>query len=325
MDNTIIQQGRFTQGATAANVTLQIRSDVDWIKVYNQTVLEAAGGGNGAEFYFQRGMTNGTGWKYVKEATIGALVPSALAANTGFFLVDSSVQGTAATIVSTGITNATPPVVTVGSTATLATGDVVRVTTSTGALNLSGIDYTINVINGTTFGLTYMVAAGTATAANINKVNFDPLYYPRRRVISAITLGATTVVKMTVTHGYVVGQLVRLNIPATSGTVELNGVTGAITAISTANNTITLNIDSTGFTTFVFPAAAAVPFTPAEVVPVGEDTASALTAGTDILSDATINQGFIGVTMIAGALAPAGAANSTSYWIAGKSFSVNNQ
>lgn len=327
MDNTIIQQGRFTQGATAANVTLQIRSDVDWIKVYNLTGITQATADLGAEFYFQRGMTNGTGIVTTKLGTVAndPLTMGALAANTGFFLVDSSTQSTAATLVSTGITNATPPVVTVGSTATLATGDVVRVTSSTGALNLSGIDYTINVINGTTFGLTYMVAAGVATAANINKVNFDPLYYPRRRVISAITTGATTLVKMTVTHGYIVGQLVRLNIPATSGTVELNGLTGTVTAIDTVNNTITLNIDSTGFTAFVFPAAADVPFTPAEVVPVGEDTAAALTAGADILSDSTINEGFIGVTLVAGNASPAGPANSTSYWVAGKSFSVDNQ
>lgn len=35
MDNTIIQQGKFT--STGANVTLQLRADTDWVKVYNYT------------------------------------------------------------------------------------------------------------------------------------------------------------------------------------------------------------------------------------------------------------------------------------------------
>lgn len=323
MDGTIIQQGTFTQPATAADVTLQIRSGVDWIRVYNQTVLAAAGGGNGAEFYFQLGMTDGTGLKYVKEATIGALVPSALAANTGFFLVDSSSQALGPAIAITGITNAAPPVVTVASTASLATGNIVRITGTTGALNLGGRDYSITVLNGTTFSLTYMVAPGSAaTAGSLQLVKYYPLYYPRRNIIASITKAATAVIKFVATHQYTAGQAVRLNIMPGSGMPEMDGLIGNILSVDLVNNTITVDIDSTAFTAYAFPLTGAVPFTPSNAVPVGEDTALALSLGGDILAGATINQGYIGVLLKAGALSPAGAANSTSYWVAGKSFNT---
>jgi hypothetical protein len=55
MENTIIQQGRFT--STGAAKTLQIRSDIDWMKIYNVTV--AAGAQTtavGVEYYWQKGM-----------------------------------------------------------------------------------------------------------------------------------------------------------------------------------------------------------------------------------------------------------------------------
>lgn len=328
MDNTIIQQGRFTQGATAANVTLQIRSDVDWIKVYNLTAITQGAADLGAEFYFQRGMTNGTGIVTTKLGTQAndPLTIGALAANTGFFLVDSSVQTNTSPIAITAVSTATPPVVSTGTTTGLAAGDVIRLSTVAGAPQFGGIDFTIDTITAnTSFRLPYASTLAVAgTTGFWRKINFDPLYYPRRRFMTTVTAGATTVVKMSVTHGYTVGQLVRFIVPAAYGMVELNNLTGAITAIDTVNNTITVNIDSSGFTTFAFPAAAAVPFSPAEVVPVGEDTAVALNANTNILDDATINEGYIGVTLVAGNASPAGPANSTSYWIAGTSFSVSN-
>ena len=40
-----------------------------------------------------------------------------------------------------------------------------------------------------------------------------------------------------------------------------------------------------------------MPFTYAEIIPVGEDTATALAFGTDILADSTINQGFNGIIL----------------------------
>src|SRR5690606_1375812 len=87
-------------------------------------------------------------------------------------------------------------------------------------------------------------------------------------------------------------------------------------------NTITIDIDTTGFTAFAFPLTAAPGSTPAQVVPMGENTAQALALGADILGDATRNDAVFGIQLVAGTGSPAGVANDVIYWVAGKSFKV---
>lgn len=64
---------------------------------------------------------------------------------------------------------------------------------------------------------------------------------------------------------YISGQLVRLNIPYDFGMFQANNLNGTILTIGDA--TLTLNIDSTGFDTFVIPSATASQ--PATVAPAG--------------------------------------------------------
>lgn len=68
-------------------------------------------------------------------------------------------------------------------------------------------------------------------------------YQPRRFVIDDITLGLTTLVTTTVNHDYVIGQLVRLIIPAQFGSYQLNEVEGYVVSIPSANQ-VEINIDS---------------------------------------------------------------------------------
>ncbi len=76
--------------------------------------------------------------------------------------------------------------------------------------------------------------------------------------------------------------------------IEIDELLGNITAVSTANNTITVDIDSSAFTTFAFPtsatAAAGVEFP--QIIPVGQ-TANETYANT--LEGATDNQSFTGI------------------------------
>lgn len=335
MDNTIIQQGRFTSDGTAK--VLQIRSDIDWMRVLNFTIADAdQTTAVGVEYYWQRGMASDTGIEYKKSnAAAAANLTDALASG-GFTLLDSSVQTVGAlNNGSTGLSalsNATPPVATVGSTAGMSAGTVVRMYNVAGGQQIGGMDFTVgyNTFSGTTFSLDYMttLGGGVGGTGSFRVIPFDPIFYPRRRYITSVTTGTTTVVKMSVTHGYKVGQQVRFIVPNNFGMTQLNGLTGNITAINTtttSGNTITVDIDSSGFTAFAFPASTAVPISFAEVVPVGEDTATALNAGVDILTDATVNTAFIGMRLAAGANSPAGANGNVIYWTAGKSFSVDNQ
>lgn len=333
--DTVLQQGRFTSDGTAK--TLQIRSDVDWMRVLNFTIA----GANqttavGVEYFWQRGMAAGTGIEYLKSNAAAAANLTQALTTGGFTLVDSSIQTPGAlNNGSTGfsaLSNATPPVATVGSTAGMSAGDIVRVFNVANGQQIGGMDFTVgyNTFSGTTFSLDYMttLGAGVGGTGSFRVIPFDPIFYPRRRYITSVTTGSTTIVKMSVTHGYKVGQLVRFVVPNVFGMTQLDGLTGSITAINTtttSGNTITVNIDSSAFTAFAFPASTLVPISFAEVIPVGEDTATALAAGVDILTDATLNTAFIGMKLAAGANSPAGATGNVVYWLAGKSFSVDNQ
>ncbi len=326
-DNTIIQQGFFTSAGSAVNISL--RSGVDWMRVYNTTVAAAnQTTAIGVEFYWQVGFPAGAQWEYLKSNAASAANLSQYLTSGGFTYINTSVNfyGIVNATV-TAVSTASIPVVSNSGTNGLAAGSIVRLLNVAGAPELGGIDFTVgyNTLTSGTFSLDYMSAIAVAgTTGSWMAVNFDPLYYPRRRYITKITQASSAVVTMSVTHGYQVGQLVRMVVPAAYGMVQMDGLQATIIAINTTTttgNTITLNVDSSAFSAFAYPAAAAVPFTSAQVVPMGEDTASALAQNVNILSDATVNTGFIGMNLAAGANSPAGQSGNVIYWQAGKSFS----
>jgi hypothetical protein len=330
MDNTILQQGRFT--STGANKTIQLRSDVDWMAVYNVTQGAASQTtALGVKYYWQRGFPSAAAWITYKSNAANAANLEGYVTSNGFTLVDSSLQTPGvlnATI--TAVSNAAIPVVSNSGTNGLVAGDVVRIIDVTGAKQLGGIDFTVgyNTLTSGTFSLDYMAQIVAGTTGSWRKISFNPIFYPRRRVITSITQASSAVVKLSVTHGYKVGQAVRFRVPADFGMVEMDGLLGTITAINTtttSGNTITVDIDSSAFTAFAWPTTSNVAFTPAEVIPVGEDTAEALSAAVDILSDATNNESYIGMVLTGGESNPGGAASDVLYWVAGKSFSVDNQ
>jgi len=321
MDGTIIQQGRFT--ADGSSVELQIRSDVDWMEVINYTIADAdQTTAVGVEYYWQRGMAVDTGIEYKKSNAANAANLTNAMASGGFSLLDTSgspLGALNATV--TDISNAAIPVVSNSGTNGLVAGDVVRLINVTTAQQLGGMDFTvgINTLTSGTFSLDYMAAVVTATTGSWRKINFQPQFYPRHRSITKITAASSAVVSMSVAHGYIVGQEVRLRVPAAFGMVEANNLLGTITAVSAG--TITLDIDSSAFTAFAFPVSADVPFSPALVIPVGE---AASEAYANLLDDATNNVSFVGMKLAAGANSPAGATSDVIFWKAGKSFSVSN-
>lgn len=326
-------QGRFV--STGANKILNIRSDVDWINVYNYTAASQALNDLPFQFYFQRGMAQGTGIAYIKLGAVAndPLTVDTMIAPTGFYLIDTSVNVPGASVALTSVSAAATPVVATGNTAGLADGDIVRLYNVTGGLQLNGLDFTIDtIIANTSFELAYMAQIVLTGAGTFRKIPYNPIYYPRARYISNITQAAQAVVKLTVTHGYKVGQVVRFIVPSVAGSAvsygmtEMNNLQGTILAIDLVNNTITVDIDSSGFTAFAFPttALAASGFTPAQVVPIGQDTAESLAVGVDILSDATVNEALVGILLTGGQDSPAGQNNDVIYWVAGKSFSISN-
>lgn len=318
--NTVIQQGSFT--STGANQTIQVRSGVDWIRVYNYTQIAANSAATGYEFYWQFGMPAGGGLEYASNGGATAVNLVALAAGTGFTVVDSSINVPGPAVAITAGTNAVQPVYSTANTSGLATGSVVRLTNLTGQANLSGYDFTIDtVVAGTSFRIANALAnapGAVATAGFYRIIPFDPLYYPTKRSIVKITQATQAVVTTSVNHGYVPGMSVRLSVPTVFGMTQADGLLVNITAVTAG--TFTVNLDTTAFSAFVFPSAAAVPFTPASCVPVGEETDQF--SNPNLLDDATVNTAYIGVILAAGVNSPAGQANDVIYWMAGKSFNI---
>jgi hypothetical protein len=328
-------QGRFTSDGLAE--TIKLPTGVDWMRVYNLTESYAAGGGEGAEFYWQLGMSQGRGTVYIKTAVTNAIAIDEVAANAGFFLVDSSVNIPGPSLSLTGITNGNPPVVNTANTSSLNNGSIVRIFNTVGAKQLGGLDFTIGaLIPGVSFTLAYMAQIANANpgAGTFRVIPFNPLFYPPIRYITKISQATQAIVTLSVDHQFTVGQSVRLIVPTVTaiafGMTDLNGVEATIVAIGQADadgvtNTITIDQDTSAFSAFAFPLTTDPGFTPAQVVPIGENTALALATGNDILGDSTNNTGYFGIQLQAGDLSPAGSSGDVIYWVAGKSFSVLNQ
>lgn len=342
MDGTIIGQGSFVVPATIVPVNIAIPSGVDWMYVINQTRQGTVGGANafGFRYYWQRGMAAGSALVEFY-ANGGAVVTGDRITVGGFTLFDPTQNVIGNPIATTASTNATRPVVSTATTTGLvANVSVVRMS-NTAQTDVNGIDMVVGAVNaGVSFTLlaasnALATAPGAIGGAGFYRVvNTDPLFYPRRRFVTNITQAAAAQVSTSVAHGYLVGQAVRFNIPSVSGMVQLNPtqdnnfLTATVASVVDAFN-FTINVDTSAFTAFTWPTIAQQPSSFPEVTPVGEDTAAALTAGVDILTDATVNTGFIGMTLgtggngaISGAAitGPAGSvAADVVFWRAGKS------
>lgn len=347
MNGTITGQGSFTVPTTLINQIIAIPSGVDWLKVTNYTQKGTVGTASAAgnEFYWQRGMSAGAGtvqyYANGSTATSGDTLVSG-----GFTLYDPSGETAGALpllgnpVATTAITNATRPVVSTASTAGIAVGSIVRLSTQTGdtqlASDLGGIDFVVGALTANT-----SITLGTASSALANApglttgtghyriVNYNPLFYPRNRTITNITQAVNGQVSTSIPHGLTPGQEIRFNIPSVSGMLQLNpspsnnyfptgnSVPAIIVSVVDDYN-FTININTSSFTAFTFPTVAQQPSSFPQVIPFGEDTATSLSTAasqipmigglqifntnTGILADSTVNTGFLGMILGTGGL-----------------------
>lgn len=325
--NTVTLQGAFVANGDA--IYIPLRMGIDWMRVYNTTVAAATQTtAVGVEYYWQLGFPAAAAWEY-KKAGSSVAGANLITYNTtgGFTYYDSSLAdyGTV-NATTTAISTASIPVVTNSGTNGLSAGQVVRILNQTAAPQFGGYDFTvgINTLSSTTFSLDFAPQLSVAgTTGSWMLVNNDPAFYPSHRFITDITQADEAVVTFSVRHAYEVGQIIRFNVSPAFGMSEMNGLEGTIIDVdnSGVDNTVTVDIDSSSFTAFDFPLAADYPFTPASATPVGENTAVALKANVNILSDATRNISSIGMILAAGTNSPAGSEDDVIYWQAGSVFS----
>jgi len=335
MDGTIILQGSITQPATAVPQYIPLRSDVDWMRVYNITEAAAANVNHGVEYYWQRGFQTDAalgglnrGLVYRHNAA-GDQINLTVTASDAFILYDNSTQSTSGNVVTTASSNAAAPVVnTATTTGLVANSSVVRLANIAGAPTICGIDMWVTAVNaGVSFTLPTLATAPAAGGAGTYKIiNYNPLFYPRNRVVINVSVAANAVVTTNIPHEYTVGQQVRFVVPRNCGMTQLDGLQATVIAVGAGAtlNQFTIDLSTIGFTAFTWPLIAVMPTSYANVVPIGENTATALAQVPPLssLEGATINTGSIGMILMPGVLLPGGSAADRLYWVAGKSFSV---
>lgn len=319
----LVASGSFTSDGTAKNIPL--RSDFDFFETENHTQMATTQGtGRGVVFNWRRGYADDSAWMVSKEDSADTVTYEVVTTG-GFTRIDQSNQtlGAAQATSGTDVTVADPAVVTVTGHG-YSNGDRIRIYGTTTMLQISGMDFTIGNVSTNNFELSYMDTSDAArftaaTAGFVRKVPNNPIYFPEKNFITNITAANPAVVTLSVTHGMSVGGQVRFFVSSDNGMTEIDGQLGTITAVNTTNNTITVDIDSSAYTAFEFPlsATAALGYTQAHIVPVGE------TSG--VLSEATDNQAQIIMQLAAGADSPAGSSSDVIYWRAWKAGSVTNE
>lgn len=371
MDGTILSQGSFVVPSTIVNQYIQIPSAADWMRVVNFTRAGTVGGASafGFEYYWQRGFAAGAA--QVKFYSNGsAVVNGDTLASGGFTLYDPSGQSTGAqpllgpAVAISAVTNATRPVVTHTADTNVVVGTVVRLS-NTAQTDVNGIDMVVGTVGSST-SMTLLTstnvlatAPGAIGGAGFYRIVYNansPLFYPRRRVIVNITQASNAQVSTSIAHGLTPGQEIRFNIPAVSGMTQLNpqplnnyypsgsSVPCIIQSVVDDYN-FTININTSSYSAFTYPTIAQQPSSFPIMVPIGEDTASALSinaaqvptiggipinnANSGILADATVNTGYLGMILGTGGTGvistaaltgPAGSvAADVVYWVAGKS------
>lgn len=245
----------------------------DHIVVRNRTGWGKAAQSTGIiQFEWFRGMAQGTSQGLSQTTATGALTATvntaAGVASDGISTYDTANPPSFAPLAATTVTAANPAVVSMVETGTIAVGDFVRMINVVGMEQISGMVFQVLAVTNDTSITLDLDASGFAapgTAASVRKL-IPSRFYPRYGIITGITQANPCVVSVTTDSDFTIGEEVSFRIPpstsspAFSTMSQLNNLKGVVTAVtpSTAStqSTVTVNIDTSGFTAFVLPTSA---------------------------------------------------------------------
>ncbi len=294
---------------------LQLRFDPDYFALFNETSFNSVDAGQPTKrAWWFRSLAPDNGFTVTNSVVAGseALDVSTFITSGGFRLINTITDVLEAVQVGTAVTAAAPAVAT-DAGHTFIPGDNVRVFSTTGMLQIAGMDFTITATTpGADYTLGFLDSSGfaaPATAISARRIPFDPPdFAPKNRFITAISNAVNAVIQLSVTHGYNVGEIITLRCTPAFGMSEVNNLQGEIQSIDTATNTVTVDINTTSFTAFAFPtsAVAGSGVTFPQTIPIGDF---------DVLSGAIDNQAFIGLRL---GVDVVGANNDVVHWIATK-------
>jgi hypothetical protein len=269
----------YTNPATPVAVNIPMTDKPDWVFVKDITNWGDATAVTGIESEWFSSMAQGAFLGKNQTVTTNAL---ALAAGTsgGFTFVDQTNPPTFARVAMTAINGATF-VVSTANTAGINVGDLIRLINVTGALELSGILFQVTAVSaGVSLTLGYAATAETArgvsfgngTTGFLQKV-YPGFMYPSSRQVLFISQATQAKVYFARPNNFTPGELVDFNIPTPYGMTQLSFLTGNATSVTggpkagparvlvstntASESSITIDYDTTGFTTFTYPTSAA--------------------------------------------------------------------
>lgn len=328
---TLLVQGSFVSDGKPKNIP--VPASTDYFVVTNQTqaaTTQTPGRGIKFEWFSNPSMLSNSAYETFKTNASNALNYN-LVSSGGFTYVPDYPQPEAP-VVGTAITNASPAVVTM--TNTYNNGDRVVLYNTTGMAQIGGMWFTVSSVSGGGFTLLGLPAAGfaaPATAVTARRISpFNPML-PEFMYVTAVSQASQAVVTVSAdpTNVVYVGQKLVFQIPQSFGMVQLNtsqqqgtqDLPAVVTSVNAAAYQFTINVNSTAFTPFAFPASTLSPTAPlfATVAPAGSSTQYDPTLQTYTgynfnLQPFRSSQEFPLMNLQAGAQSPAGSIGDVIVW-----------
>lgn len=272
-------------GVTAAvNVECISQNPPDFVIARSITGWAEATDAQSIEWWWERSMSQGTakGLLQASAAAGSAAVTTMAISSGGISCFDTSNPPSYAALATTAITgNAGTFVVSMADTGSIAVGDYVRLYNTTGELQIAGYSFQVTAVTAnTSITLGYMASAvsagglatfaAAATAGSVLKYIPNRMY-PRFARIAMITKAAQAVVYFTSKNNFTPGEIVSFRVSSDFGMDEINNKAARVLNVtnSATVSSITIDLDTSGYTTFAFPtsAIAAAGVSPAVCVP----------------------------------------------------------
>ncbi len=268
----MIAGGTFTitEGTVSVDVECQSQNPPDFIITRNLGSSSSTGWGElsdaqAIEWFWERSMAQGTakGIRQSSDGTNPAMIATFLSAD-GISTYDTTNPPTFAALVATAITGiAGTFIVSMANTGTIAVGDYVRLYATTGELQIAGYTFQVTAVTANvSITLGYMASSGMTFAADATAgqvIKFIPSrFYPRWRYIANITQAVQAVVYFTEKNDFTPGEIVSFRVSSAFGMDEINNVPARVLSVTNSStvSSITIDLDTTGFTAFAFPTSA---------------------------------------------------------------------
>lgn len=288
----------YTNGSTVTAQNVPMTAKPDWVFVKDKTnwgAQNTAANPIYSEWFSSMAQGSYLALGQPSSTTTGVTTYASQGTSGGFTFIDQTNPPTFTKVAVTGV-NGTTFVVLTGTTTGISVGDWVRLINIVGGQQISGPNlYQVTAVSaGVSITLGYAAsAAGAGLVVANGTTGFYQKVYPTQFLpntlpVAYITQATQAVVYFFRQNPYSPGELVDFQIPTPYGMIQLSNLTGksgsgpftsnpsgAARVLSVTNSStvssITIDVDTTGFTAFQYPTSAAFAggASPAVCIPAG--------------------------------------------------------